>query len=51
MPVISLLLKRGAWKFFWNLNHFVLHLGTNDLNSEQSPEFIAKSIADIAASL
>ena len=31
-----------------NPDHFTLHVGTNDLNSERSPEFIAKSIAYLA---
>ena len=34
-----------------NPDHFILHVETNDLNSEQSPELIAKSIADLSASL
>ena len=32
-------------------NHFILHLGTNDLNSNQTSEVIAKEIADLATSL
>ena len=32
-------------------NHFVLHVGTNDLNSNQTLEFIAKEIVDLATSL
>ena len=31
--------------------HFVLHVGTNDLNSNQTLEFIAKEIVDLATSL
>ena len=34
-----------------NPDHFVLHVGTNDLNSDRSPELIAKSIADVGSSL
>ena len=34
-----------------NPDHFILHVGTNDLNFEQPPELIAKSIANLAASL
>ena len=34
-----------------NPNHFDLHVGTNDLNSNRSPEPIAKSIADVSSSL
>ena len=34
-----------------NLDHFVLHIGTNDLNSDRSLERIAKSIADVDSSL
>ena len=34
-----------------NPDHFILHVETNDLNSEQSPELNAKSIADLSASL
>ena len=34
-----------------NPDHFVLHIGTNDLNSDRSPELIAKSIADMSSSL
>ena len=34
-----------------NPNHFVLHIGKNDLNSDRSPELIAKSIADVGSSL
>ena len=34
-----------------NPDHFVLHIGTNDLNSDRSPELIAKSIADVSSSL
>ena len=32
-----------------NPEDVILHEGTNDLNSEQSPELIAKSITDLAA--
>ena len=31
-----------------NLDHFILHVGTNDLNSERSPVLISKSIDDLA---
>ena len=34
-----------------NLNHFILHVGTNDLNKETSPELTAKSIVDLATML
>ena len=34
-----------------NPDHFILHVGTNDLNSQRSPELIAKSIAHLVASL
>ena len=32
-------------------NHFILHAVTNDLNSNQTSEVIAKEIADLATSL
>ena len=32
-------------------NHFILHVGTNDLNSSQTSEVIAKEIVDLATSL
>ena len=31
-----------------NSDHLVLHAGTNDLDSDRSPELISKSITDIA---
>ena len=31
-----------------NFDHFILHVGTNDLNPKRSPELIAKSIVDLA---
>ena len=31
-----------------NCDHFILHVGTNDLNPKRSPELIAKSIVDLA---
>ena len=34
-----------------NPNHFVLHIGKNDLNSNKSLELIAKSITDVGSSL
>ena len=34
-----------------NLDRFVLHIRTNDLNSDRSPELIAKSITDVDSSL
>ena len=34
-----------------NPHHLILHVGTNDLNKERSPEPIAKSIVDLAATL
>ena len=33
-----------------NSDHFILQVGTNDLNSERSPELIAKLIDDLTAS-
>ena len=32
-------------------NHFILHVGTNDLNSSQTPGVIAKEIFDLATLL
>ena len=32
-------------------NHFILHVGTNDLNSNQTREVIAKEISYLATSL
>ena len=32
-------------------NHFILHAGTNNLNSNQTSEVIAKGIVDFATSL
>ena len=34
-----------------NPDHFILHVGTNDLNTKRSPRLIAKSIADLATTL
>ena len=34
-----------------NPDHFVLHVGTNDLDFDQLPDLIAKSIVDVASSL
>ena len=34
-----------------NPDHFLLQVGTNDLNTERSPELIAKSIVDLATTL
>ena len=34
-----------------NMDHFALHMGTNDLNSDRSLELIAKSITDVGSSL
>ena len=34
-----------------NPDHFILHVGTNDLNTDRSPELIAKSIVDLATTL
>ena len=34
-----------------NPDHFALHIGKNDLDSDQSPDLIAKSIVDVASSL
>ena len=32
-------------------NHFILHAGTNDLNSNRPPDEIAKAIIDLALEL
>ena len=32
-------------------NHFILHVGTNDLNSDRPPDEIAKTIIDLASEL
>ena len=32
-------------------NHFIFHVGTNDLSSNKSPEEIARSITDLALTL
>ena len=32
-------------------DQFILHVGTNDLNTEKSPKFIAKSIVELATAL
>ena len=32
-------------------DHFILHVGTNDLSSNKSPEEIARSIIDLATSI
>ena len=34
-----------------NLDHFILHVDTNDLSTERSPKIIAKSIANLATAL
>lgn len=34
-----------------NLDHYILHMGTNDLNFDKSSELIVKSIADVGPSL
>ena len=34
-----------------NPDHFILHVGTNDLNTKRSPRLKAKSIADLATTL
>ena len=34
-----------------NPDHFVLYIGTNNPNSDRSPELIAKSITDVGSSL
>ena len=34
-----------------NPDHFVLHVGTNELDSDRSPDPTAKSIVDVASSL
>ena len=34
-----------------NLDHFVLHIGANDLKSDRSLEPIPKSITDVVSSL
>ena len=41
-------MKPSLWE---NPDHFILHAGTYDLNMEESPEFIAKSIVDLATTL
>ena len=32
-------------------DHFILHVGTNDLDSDRPPDLIAKSIVDVACSM
>ena len=32
-------------------NHFIFHVGTNDLNSKRTPDEIAKTIIDLASEL
>ena len=34
-----------------NSDHYILHLGTNDLCLDRSPELIVKSITDLALTL
>ena len=34
-----------------NPDHFILHVGTNDLNTERSPKLIAKFIVDLTTTL
>ena len=34
-----------------NSDHFVFHVSKKDLDSDQSPDLIAKSIVDVASSL
>ena len=34
-----------------NPDHFILHVDTNDLSTERSPELIAKPIVDLATML
>ena len=34
-----------------NLDHFLLHVDTNDLDSDRSPDLIAKSIVNVVSSL
>ena len=34
-----------------NSDHYILHVGTNDLCLDRSPELIAKSIIDLALTL
>ena len=41
-------MKPSLWE---NPDHFILNVGTNDLNTERSPELIAKSIVDLATTL
>ena len=31
-----------------NQDHIIMHIGTNDLNSQNNPERVAKSIVDLA---
>ena len=32
----------------WNPDRFIIHLGTNDLRSNQEPETIARNIVEVA---
>ena len=34
-----------------SIDHFIVQVGTNDLESERQPDFIAKLIVDVAAAL
>ena len=40
-----------TWKTEANPDHFVLYVDTNDLDSDRSPDLIAKSIVDAVSSL
>ena len=41
-------MKPSLWE---NPDHFILHVGTNDLITERSPELITKSIVDLTTTL
>ena len=50
--------RLGVWKTTYNLkklrekpNHIVLHVSTNDLVSDQPPDWIAKLIVDVASAM
>ena len=40
--------KRSIWS---SRGHFILHVGTNDLSFDKSPEEMARSITDLATSI
>ena len=43
--------RDGKFRKRENPDHFVLSIGTNDRDSDRSPDLIAKSILDVASSL